>query len=35
MPKAAARIWLQVEEIKAERLQDITSVDAEKEGPLA
>jgi hypothetical protein len=32
MPKAAARIWLQVEEIKVERLQDITEESAIKEG---
>lgn len=32
MPKAAARIWLQVTEIKVERLQDITDVDAINEG---
>lgn len=32
MPKAAARIWLQVEEIRVERLQDITEEDAIAEG---
>lgn len=32
MPKAAARIWLHVEEIKVERLMQITSEDAVKEG---
>lgn len=32
MPKAAARIWLQVEEIRVERLQDISEEDAESEG---
>lgn len=32
MPKAAARIWLQVEEIRVERLQDITEADALAEG---
>jgi len=32
MPKAAARIWLQVEEIKVERLQDITEKGAKAEG---
>lgn len=32
MPKEAARIWLQVEEIRVERLQDITEEDAIAEG---
>ena len=32
MPKAAARIWLMVEEIKVERLQDISDEDAIAEG---
>lgn len=32
MPKAAARIWLQVEEIRIERLQDIIEEDAIAEG---
>ncbi|MCY1720202.1 hypothetical protein OU798_07600 [Prolixibacteraceae bacterium Z1-6] len=32
MPKAAARIWLQVEEISVERLQDISEEDAKAEG---
>lgn len=32
MSKDAARIWLQVEEIKIERLQDITETDALAEG---
>lgn len=32
MPKDAARIWLQVEEIKVERLHDISEEDAESEG---
>lgn len=32
MPKAAARIWLQVEEIKVEQLQDITEESAIAEG---
>jgi len=32
MPKAAARIWLQVEEIRVERLQDITEESAIAEG---
>lgn len=32
MPKAAARIWLQVEEIRVERLQDISEEDAVAEG---
>lgn len=32
MPKAAARIWLQVESVKAERLNLITEADAIKEG---
>lgn len=32
MPKNAARIWLQVEEIKAEALQNITEEDAKAEG---
>jgi len=34
MPKTAARIWLQVDEIKVERLQDITEEDAIAEGIL-
>lgn len=32
MPKAAARIWLQVEEIRVERLQDISEEDMISEG---
>jgi len=32
MPKAAARIWLQVEAVRVERLQDITYNDALAEG---
>lgn len=32
IPKAAARIWLQVEDIKVERLQDISEEDAVAEG---
>lgn len=32
MPKAAARIWLKVTDIKVERLHDITEEDAIKEG---
>jgi hypothetical protein len=32
MPKAAARIWLQVESIAVERLRDITEEDAIAEG---
>lgn len=32
MPKAAARIWLQVEEIRVERLQDISEKDTISEG---
>lgn len=32
MPKALSRLWLNVEEIRAERLQDITEGDAEAEG---
>jgi hypothetical protein len=32
MPKAAARIWLQVEAVRVERLQDITSEEAKLEG---
>lgn len=32
MPKSAARIWLQVEEIRVERLQDISEEDAIAEG---
>jgi hypothetical protein len=32
MPKTAARIWLEVEEVRVERLIDITQEDAIKEG---
>ncbi len=32
MPKAAARIWLEIEEVKVERLIDITQEDAINEG---
>lgn len=32
MPKAAARIWLQIEDIKVEALQDISEDDAKEEG---
>ena len=32
MPKAAARIWLKVKQVRVERLKDITEEDAEKEG---
>lgn len=32
MPKWASRIWLQVTDIRAERLQDISAADIEKEG---
>jgi hypothetical protein len=32
MPKAAARIWLQIESVSVERLQDITEEDAVAEG---
>lgn len=32
MPKAAARIWLEVTEVKVERLQDITEDSAKAEG---
>lgn len=32
MPKSAARIWLQVTEVRVERLQDITEEQAEAEG---
>lgn len=32
MPKEAARIWLQVEEVRLERLQDISEEDARNEG---
>src|SRR5690606_3289869 len=32
MPKAACRIWLMVEEIRVERLQDISEEDAVEEG---
>lgn len=32
MPKAAARLWLQIENIRVERLQDISEEDAKAEG---
>lgn len=32
MPKVAARIWLQVTDVRVERLQDISTSDIEKEG---
>ena len=32
MPKEAARIWLQVTDVRAERLHDLTNRDAKKEG---
>jgi hypothetical protein len=32
MPKSAARIWLKVEKVSADKLQEITEADAEKEG---
>lgn len=32
MPKAAARIWLMVEDVRVERLQDISKEDAKNEG---
>ena len=32
MPKEAARIWLQVTDVRVERLQDITPMDAKNEG---
>ena len=35
LPKSAARIWLQIESIRVERLQDISERDAVKEGILS
>lgn len=35
MPKAAARIWLEVTDVRVERLQDITEESARKEGVLS
>lgn len=32
MPKEAARIWIKVSDVRVERLQDITDIEAEKEG---
>ena len=32
MPKEAARIWLKVTDVRAERLQDITGLSVKKEG---